>query len=155
MWQLASMISQTLTQANDKRTAFALCAGALLFVVTGCADENWGYVTGTVTLKGKPIGPGSLMFEPANPTSVTTPSAIAHFREDGKYSLRSAGNREGAPAGEYLVMIHGRGEEAFGDERIDPKQKSAIPAKYLNHRASGLKATVNPGDNTIDFDLTP
>jgi hypothetical protein len=95
------------------------------------------------------------MFEPENPVSVTTPSAIAHFREDGKYTLKSAGNREGAPVGNYLVMIHGRGEEQFGDEVVDPKQKSPIPAKYLNHRVSGLKATVEPGSQTIDFDLKP
>ena len=52
-------------------------------------------------------------------------------------------------------MIHGRTEEQFGDEIVDPKAKSAIPAKYLNHRLSGLKATIKPGSQTIDFDLTP
>jgi hypothetical protein len=95
------------------------------------------------------------MFEPENPATVTTPSAIAHFREDGQYALKSAGNREGAPAGTYLVMIHGRGEGVFGDEVVDPKQKSAIPAKYMNHRLTGLKATIKPGSQTIDFNLEP
>ena len=95
-----------------------------------------------------------MMFEPENPPTVTTPSAIAHFREDGKYELKSAGNRVGAPVGTYLVMIHGRSEEQFGDEIVDPKEKSAIPSKYLNHRLSGLKATVKSGSQTIDFDLT-
>jgi hypothetical protein len=133
----------------------ALSIFALLASIAGCGDENWATVTGTVTLQGKPVGPGSLMFEPENPESITAPSAIGHFREDGKYALKSAGNREGALPGDYLVMIHGRGEEAFGDEQVDPNAKSAIPKKYLNHRLSGLRATVKPGDNTIDFDLTP
>jgi hypothetical protein len=133
-----------------------LVFACLIFgALAGCADENWGYVTGTVTLQGKPVGPGSLMFEPENPATVTTPSAIAHFREDGQYALKSAGNREGAPAGTYLVMIHGRGEGVFGDEVVDPKHKSAIPAKYMNHRLSGLKATIKPGSQTIDFNLEP
>lgn len=141
---------------QEKRTFIPKhCAYAILFAVTGCSDPNWGTVTGTVTLQGQPIGPGSIMFEPANPPNLTTPSAIAHFREDGNYALRSAGNRSGAPAGEYFVMIHGRSEETFGDERIDPNVKSKIPAKYMNHRTSGLKATVKPGENTIDFDLAP
>jgi hypothetical protein len=139
---------------GPKQLVIALMVG-VLSAAAGCADENWGYVTGTVTLKGQPVGPGSMMFEPENPPTVTTPSAIAHFREDGKYSLKSAGNREGAPVGTYLVMIHGRSEEQFGDEIVDPKHKSAIPAKYLNHRLSGLKATIKPGSQTIDFDLTP
>jgi len=137
------------------RLGAAICLCATLSTLGGCSDKNWGYVTGTVTVKGQPVGPGSMMFEPENPESVTTPSAIAHFREDGKYTLKSAGNREGAPVGTYLVMIHGRSEEAFGDENIDPNEKSAIPKKYLNHRLSGLKATVKPGQQTIDFDLTP
>jgi hypothetical protein len=133
----------------------AVVACTILGSVAGCSDKDWGYVTGTVTLKGKPVGPGSLMFEPESPASVTTPSAIGHFREDGKYALKSAGNREGAPVGTYFVMIHGRSEEEFGDEIVDPNKKSAIPAKYLNHRVTGLKATVKPGQQTIDFDLEP
>lgn len=138
------------------RACRAAAAWAALFVLaSGCGDENWGYVTGTVTLEGKPVGPGTLMFEPADPASITAPSAIAHFREDGKYVLKSAGNRKGAPAGDYLVMIHGRGEEAFGDERIEDDYQSPIPAKYLNHRKSGLTATVKPGSQVIDFDLQP
>lgn len=127
---------------------------AALVCLQGCSDSNWGYVEGTVTVNGQPVGPGSMMFEPEN-ASVTTPSAIAHFREDGKYVLKSAGNKNGAPVGTYFVMIHGRSEEAFGDEVVDPNHKSAIPAKYLNHRVSGLKAEVKPGKQTIDFDLTP
>jgi hypothetical protein len=137
------------------RATHAICLGIMLSAFWGCSDDKWGHVTGTVTLQGKPVGPGSMMFEPENPPTVTTPSAIAHFREDGKYTLKSAGNREGAPIGTYLVMIHGRSEEAFGDEIVDPNAKSTIPAKYLNHRLSGLKATVQPGSQTIDFDLTP
>lgn len=137
------------------RVAFTISFAVLLSSFAGCSDDKWGQVSGTVTLQGKPVGPGSMMFEPENPPTVTTPSAIAHFREDGKYTLKSAGNRPGAPIGTYLVMIHGRSEEAFGDEIVDPKAKSTIPAKYLNHRLSGLKATVKPGTQTIDFDLTP
>jgi hypothetical protein len=149
------MDSQAAMGHRFYRLRAAICLSATFGAFCGCSDDKWGYVTGTVTLKGQPVGPGSMMFEPENPASVTTPSAIAHFREDGKYSLKSAGNREGAPVGTYLVMIHGRSEEAFGDEVIDPNEKSAIPKKYLNHRLSGLKATVKPGKQTIDFDLAP
>ena len=110
------------------RLSVSICLGAMLSALGGCSDDKWGHVTGTVTLQGKPVGPGSMMFEPEDPPTVTTPSAIAHFREDGKYTLKSAGNREGAPVGTYLVMIHGRSEEQFGDEIVDPKAKSAIPS---------------------------
>jgi hypothetical protein len=128
-----------------------LCVGC----ISGCADKNWGYVTGTVTLNGQPIGPGSLMFEPDDATGVTSTSAIAHFGEDGKFELHSAGNRKGAPVGKYNVMVQGGGKEDFGDERVDPNKKSPIPGKYLNHRLSGLTAEIKAGSQTIDFPLEP
>jgi hypothetical protein len=123
-------------------------------VVTGCADENWGHVSGTVTLNGQPVGPGTLSFEPDDATALTATSAIAHFGEDGKYELHSAGNKKGAAVGKYNVRIQPGGENAFGDERVDPNQKSPIPGKYLNHRTSGLTAEIQSGSQVIDFPLT-
>ena len=123
--------------------------------LAGCGDKDWGYVTGTVTVNGEPAGPGSLMFEPIDPASTTARAAIAHFKEDGKYVLKSAGNVEGAKVGEYRVMVHGRSEEKFGDEQIDPDENSKIPARYLNYGSAGLTKSIQPGNNTIDFDLEP
>lgn len=143
-----------LSSLQNSKLLLALAAVALLSI-PGCSDSNWGHVTGTVSLQGQPVGPGSLMFEPEGAATASATSAIAHFREDGKYELKSAGNRKGAPIGTYLVMIHGRSEESFGDEVVNPDQKSVIPHKYMNHRLSGLKATIKPGSQTIDFDLTP
>ena len=123
--------------------------------VAGCGEKDWGYVEGTVMVDGQPVGPGSLMFEPIDPDQNTVSAAIGHFKEDGKYLLKSAGNREGAKAGEYRVMIHSRSEEKFGEEEIDPTAPSAIPARYLDYGSSGLTKTIKPGQNTIDFDLKP
>jgi hypothetical protein len=142
---------------SSLKNSRVLVAVTLLSVVAaaGCGDKDWGYVTGTVMVSGQPVGPGSLMFEPVDPDSNTVSAAIAHFTEDGKYVLKSAGNREGAKAGEYRVMIHGRSEEKFGEEEIDPTAPSKIPARYLDYGSSGLTGTIKPGKNTIDFDLEP
>jgi hypothetical protein len=95
------------------------------------------------------------MFEPDDSEPLTSTSGIAHFAEDGKFELRSAGNKKGAPVGKYNVMVQPGGEKDFGDEVVDPKRKSPIPGKYLNHRLSGLKAEIKPGTQTIDFNLEP
>ena len=147
------MTSDSNSRNHCPRRSLSCLIGLLL--IAGCVEKDWGYVTGTVTLNGQPIGPGSMMFEPMHPSSNTAPSAIAHFKEDGRYVLRSAGNREGAPVGEYRVLIHGRSEETFGDEQIDPEAASRIPGRYLNFRTGGLTATVIAGGNTIDFHLEP
>lgn len=44
--------------------------------------------------------------------------------------------------------------EENGDEVPETKARSIIPEKYNNAETSGLTATVAPGDNTINFDLS-
>jgi hypothetical protein len=132
----------------DPRSALLLlaicCAG-------GCGRGDWGTAEGVVTLGVKPVGPGTLIFEPTD--QAETRSGIAHFGEDGRYeNLRSAGNEAGLPAGEYRIRVQAGGEESFGEEQAGPPPPSAIPPQYLNYGA-GLTAKIEPGDNEIDFEL--
>jgi hypothetical protein len=116
----------------------------------GCGPSDWGYVEGVVTLGGEPIGPGTLVFEPVSTDQ--TRSGIAHFGEDGRYQLVSAGNKEGLPVGEYRIRVDGKGEGSFGEERVGPPAASPIPQEYLQYRAN-LTATVESGSNTINLEL--
>ena len=125
-----------------------LLAAILLF--GGCGESDWGQVEGVVTLRGEPIGPGTLIFEPTSPE--LTRSGMGQFAEDGHYEIKSAGNEAGLPAGEYRVRIHAEAGEDFGEERVGPPPESAIPPQYLNYGA-GLMATVEPGSNTINLEL--
>jgi hypothetical protein len=128
---------------------------SLLGLIAGCGDSDWASVTGTVSINGVPAGPGTILFEPMAPVSAVAPSGIGNFGENGQYVVRSAGGRQGIPPGEYLVMIDGKSKESSGDEYVDPNQTSKIPAKYLNAKVSGLKASLTAGDNTVNFDLKP
>ena len=142
---------------NCPNSTRCVVAATLLSIVAvaGCSDKDRGYVTGTVTLGGTPVGPGSVMFEPIGPDNSTTRAAVGHFKDDGKYVLKSAGNRAGAQVGEYQVTIHAGGEGAFGDEQTGSNQTSRIPDRYRDSRSSDLTATVEPGKQTIDSDLKP
>jgi hypothetical protein len=123
----------------------------------GCGNEDWGKVSGTVTLDGQPVGPGMVTFEPTSPDQVDAPFAGAQFREDGKYELRSPGNKVGALTGEYAVRIQSYAGETFGDEvPLQGKPRNVkIPMKYIDPSKSGLTATVESGSQVIDFDLKP
>jgi hypothetical protein len=79
--------------------------------------------------------------------------AIASFGADGKYSVVSAGRKEGAKSGEYNVTIHGG--EHFGEETVGPRPKSQIPVRYANPTTSNLKVTIEPGNQAFDFELKP
>jgi hypothetical protein len=78
---------------------------------------------------------------------------MASFAADGKFSVISAGRKEGAHVGEYNVLI--QGGENFGTEEVGPRPKSNIPARYANPTTSDLKVTIEPGKQTVDFDLKP
>jgi uncharacterized Zn-binding protein involved in type VI secretion len=138
---------------------FALIYRMLLVLsvatLAGCGEKNWATVSGTVTVNGTPIGPGTIMFEPSGSADARARSGIGNFKEDGKYSIRSAGGRDGIPAGEYRVLIDGKPAESSGDEQVDTTKLTRIPAKYLNPSTSDLNATLEAGDNTVNFDLKP
>lgn len=128
---------------------------AWVALVAGCGEKNWATVNGTVMVNGTPIGPGTIMFEPTGSGDPRARSGIGNFKEDGKYVVRSAGGRDGIPAGEYQVLIDGKPAESSGDEFVDPARITKIPAKYLNPSTSGLTASLEAGENTVDFDLKP
>jgi hypothetical protein len=96
------------------------------------------------------VGPGTITFEPVDGDKA---GAVASFGEDGKYSVRSAGRKEGAPVGEYRVAIHGG--EGFGEEVAGPPPPSKIPSRYSRPATSNVTVTIEPGTNAVDFDLQP
>jgi hypothetical protein len=126
-------------------------AGAIfLLVVSGCGAADWGYLDGTVRLNGQPVGPGTLTLEPVEGDRA---GAIASFGEDGKFSIRSARRKEGAPTGEYRVLVYGG--ESFGEEQTGPRPKSKIPLRYSSPSTTDLTVTIEPGNQTVEFDLKP
>ena len=129
---------------------FAFWSMASLIGLIGCGNGDRGTVTGTITLNGQPIGPGTIRFQPVDFRNSKVPSGADRFAEDGKYELETGRGKQGLAPGEYLVIIDGA---TTGNER-EPAQKSNIPSTYLNPTASGLKAIVKVGHNQIDFDLT-
>src|SRR5688572_27003192 len=119
--------------------------GPLVLTVCGCSGSDWGYLSGTVLLNGEPVGPGTITLQPV---SGDRAGAVASFGADGKYTVMSAGRKEGARAGEYVVTIHGG--EAFGEESVGPKPKTKIPARYSNSNTTDLTVTIEPEETVFD-----
>ena len=78
---------------------------------------------------------------------------MAFFGEDGQYEVISSGREPGALVGEYRVLI--QGGEDFGAEQVGPPPESKIPPRYRTPDGSDLTVTIEPGNNTRDFDLEP
>lgn len=136
------------TEPNVLRLTLAVTVAPMLAVLCGC-DAQTAPVSGTVTLRGRPVGPGTVIFLP---TAGGARSAVGTFASDGRYQLSTFEPNDGALLGSHRVIIQARSpsESAFGDEEI---VDSRIPLLYADPQASGVTARVKPGSNTIDFDL--
>jgi len=125
--------------------AFVITA---LLVAAGCSGDKvpgLGRVTGTITLDGQPVSDATVIFDGTKPGE---PAVIAKTDASGSYELYYSRGHKGTTIGEHTVHISGY--QAPTDE--NPKvRREMIPANY--NVKSELKATVNRGQNKIDFDL--
>jgi hypothetical protein len=74
-------------------------------------------------------------------------SARGVIREDGTFRLTSLNPDDGAPAGDYKVLIleHRKNANADGTQLAPP----ILDPRYADHKTSDLTATVSPGPNTV------
>lgn len=122
---------------------------AVALALAGCGPSN-GTVTGTVYLDGKPLDRGSVMFHPK-----AGPKSYGEIVHGGEYQIQTA-TKLGAPPGDYTVTVVATEEmdpAKAGKER-DYLPKMLTPARYGDPAKSDLRATVQPGANSIDLKLT-
>jgi hypothetical protein len=116
--------------------------------ISGCgSDGNLATVRGTVTLNGRPLQNALVEFQPTGPHG--SPSSGITDAE-GRYELMYTFDKPGAIPGEHRVSIR------TGGTRLDStgqevECKECLPAKY--NTQTELQRTVQPGRNTLDFDL--
>ena len=108
-------------------------------------------VSGQITLSGRPLGPGRIFFIPDKAKGTKGLAAEGGFQADGLYELHTYKPGDGAVLGLHRVVIVNRtegGEEAASEP-------GPIPPRYWDAANSALTAEVEPGKNTINFDLQP
>ena len=141
---------------------------AVLAVACGCGRNlpDVAPVAGRVTFGGKPVEGGTIQFWPESGVP-----ARGTITPDGSYRLSTFSQDDGAVLGPHTVTIeatqvHYGGPEINSIEEemeyysrkdaapLDrPVIERLVPERYSKRDASGLTATVEPKENTIDFDL--
>jgi hypothetical protein len=122
----------------------------LVFALAGCGTSgpDIAYVTGKVTMDGKPLANATVVFVPEN----GRPSG-ANTDADGNYVLNFAQGRKGAIPGPSIIRIM-TFRDASQDEsgKTIPGSPETVPSEY--NTESTLSFNVEPDKkNVANFDL--
>jgi hypothetical protein len=129
-----------------------LFCGTAALVLAGCSRSGLeSSVTGSVTLDGKALGLGGVVFAPLSGGG--NPS-VGTIGRNGQYTLRTA-NTLGLNAGKYRVCVNALDTpNPPPGVRDTTPPKQLVPEKYTNLDTSGLEYEVKPGSNTFNIDLS-
>ena len=137
---------------NLRRVLFSYTLlGAFVLVCVGCGQgpSNRASVAGKVTVDGKPLEEGSIVFVPTEGT--TGPTAGGRIR-NGNYTI---GSKKGPVVGTARVEIRAVREtgriSTFGFDAGQKERVQYIPARY--NEDSQLRADLKRGRNSLDFEL--
>jgi hypothetical protein len=123
-------------------------------LVVGCGDDL-ASVNGTVTLDGHPVAGGPQIYGTVSfyRESGGGAPAVALINESGQYSLRTGG-RKGIEPGAYLVGIAVKKVIPPTTPGDMPQAQLITPSRYASVTQSGLREAVEPGSNSINFELS-
>jgi hypothetical protein len=120
----------------------ALCFA--LLSLAGCSRSEFelGLVSGKVTYDGEPLARANVVFQPDGAVGTTS---VGFTNDAGEYDLVFSRTAKGAIVGGHEVLIN----VWPTDENPKPVK---VPARY--NTATELRADVEAGTNTFDFQLT-
>jgi hypothetical protein len=120
--------------------------------IVGCGEKGipCNVVHGSVNVDGKPAEGAMVIFCPVGGSEQVQKTRPFGFTEsDGKFELLTVKKGDGAPAGDYKVIIqwpakttpNGDGGRSMGGDRLQ--------GRYMNLEKSQLTATVKQGVNDL------
>jgi hypothetical protein len=133
---------------------FQFLMGLLLLpAVAGCGNDL-ASVNGRITLDGQPIVGGKQNYGTVSfyREEGGGAPAVALIDESGQYSLRTGG-QSGIEPGTYLVGIAVKKIRPPVTPGEMPQAELITPRRYASVTQSGFREVVEPGNNTIDFEL--
>lgn len=121
----------------------------MIVIMAGCGSSASELATapvvGTVTVNGKPLGKGTVVFVPERGRG-----ANGIIRPDGTFILTTYTEGDGA-----IVGINKVGVSAWQSDNIEGPHKTLIPTRYTMPDSSGLTCEVKAGQtNKVSLNLS-
>jgi len=130
--------------------------GLLLLAAVACASCSKGGlnpVQGKVLYKGQPLEGAVVTFHPKGAgKSITLLRPIGRSGADGTFTV-TTGDKEGAPAGEYVVTLVCPEVVNLAKGKIStapPETKDRFQGAYAKSETSHLRAEVKAGPNQLE-----
>jgi hypothetical protein len=122
--------------------------GFLLVALLGCgsAGPKLSSVRGKVFHGDQPAEGATVVFQPKGDAKQNTTPPSGTVQADGSFTLRTYPHGEGAPPGEYIVLVTWYPPDARQKE--NPKNK--LPAKYSDPVQTPFSATVKDGATELE-----
>jgi hypothetical protein len=132
------------------RSARRALAAVTALMLISCSDSPKLHpVTGTVLYLDAPAEGATVVFQPVGGSNSLAPSGTVGA--DGKFKLRTHPHGEGAPTGDYIVLV----TWFPPDSRDQENPRNKLPTRFGSPTDSPLRAKVNPGPNELEpFRLT-
>lgn len=131
---------------------FWVCTGLLLATI-GCGGGGVAVhpVTGTITVDGAPTAGISVTLIGEEGAKAMGLTGVTD--EQGKFQITAAGGYEGAPPGNYRVLLSPpRAEVDYSSGK--PAAEKSFPPQYSNPNSAELTTlTVGDGDSEISIDV--
>jgi hypothetical protein len=144
------------TNVRGRSTTAAITVAGILFLSSGCTKSPYELapVHGAVTVDGKPLTKGKVMFAPvakdgANPGK----PAFGWLGPDGRFELTTYHDGDGAIVGDHWVTIFGPGKVSSAADDSEP----IIPRELRFERFTVRQGTFNvtPGKvNDVQISIT-
>lgn len=124
-----------------------------LLLICSCKDNGLKLnpVRGQLFFQGAPAEGALVVFQRQGATGASDPKPSGKVGNDGSFTLTTYQHGEGAPAGDYVVLVTWFPPNARELENATNK----LPARFASADSTTLKATVKDGTNELEpFRLT-
>ena len=114
----------------------------------GCANSDGAAavpVSGTVTYQQKPVAKGSVQFVP------DVGRGAFGVIEDGKFTLSTYGNNDGAIPGKHKVAVISSEPDTKKRKDGDTSDKYLIPQRFASPESSGIKVGIRQTAEPYEF----
>ncbi len=125
------------------------------FACTSCGNSNNLYpVSGTVTCKGQPAAGAAVFFHRQGGDPMNEHVIMGIVRQDGSFTLVCGSLGEGAPPGDYDVLIQWR-QELNQAKGLARKARDRLKGRYGDPKRPRFHALVKAETNHLSpFELT-